>query len=112
MIRAGGVEQAKPGWPRSAIEHERMGRSIRWPSSCVALIRESAAEFIRDTRQQSYARDAVAGLAEEMSRKDVQQGLKFANSLNGPNQSRLRRSCRRMAGSKRRSGKRASERVS
>ncbi|MFN0129999.1 MAG: hypothetical protein ACKV19_25320 [Verrucomicrobiales bacterium] len=88
LIRTGGVEGAK-SWLASLTDPDmKSGAFATLADQLRRSDREKAGDFIRENAAQPYAREAVAGLAEEMSRKDVQQALTFANSLNGPNQAR------------------------
>jgi hypothetical protein len=88
LIRSGGVEKAKE-WMASLTDASMKDGAF---STLADQLRradpERAKEFVMEHGGQPYAADAVAGLVEELSRKDVQSGLEMAGSLTGPNQAR------------------------
>lgn len=88
MIRAGGIDKAKDWFASLSDANMKDGAFNTLTDQLRRSDPTKAADFIQEHASQPYARDAVAGLAEEMSRKDVQEGLKFANALTGPNQAR------------------------
>ncbi len=89
MIRTGGIDQAK-AWLASISDDQMKGGAF---STLADQLRrsdpEKAAQFIRENAGERFARDAVARLAQDLSRRgDINQALSFVDSLNGPNQSR------------------------
>lgn len=89
LIRSGGVEKANEWFSSLADSNMKDGAFSTLTDQLRRVDPEKAAEFIKQHAGQEYARDSVAGLAEQLSRKDVQEGLKFASSLAaGPNQAR------------------------
>ena len=89
LIRSGGVEKANQWFASLSDSNMKDGAFSTLTDQLRRSDPEKAAEFIKEHAGQEYARDAVAGLAEQLSRKDVQEGLKFAGSLSaGPNQAR------------------------
>lgn len=88
LIRSGGVDGAKEWFASLGDASMKDGAFNTVADQLRRADPAKAAEFIKDHGNQEYARNAVAGLAGELSRKDVQQGLRFAEGLTGPNQAR------------------------
>ncbi|HEX2749302.1 MAG TPA: hypothetical protein VHM91_14940 [Verrucomicrobiales bacterium] len=88
MIRSGGTEKAT-AWLATITDADMKKGAFQTVSD--QLLRSDpakAAEFIKQHANEDYARGAVASLANNLAKKDVQQGLDFAGTLTGQSQAR------------------------
>jgi hypothetical protein len=88
IIRAGGAEKAT-AWLNGITDPEMKRGAFQTVSD--QLLRSDpakAAEFIKQYASEDYARGAVANLANSLAKKDLQQGLTFAEGLTGEAQAK------------------------
>lgn len=88
LIRTGGIDKAREWFASLTDANMKDGAFGTLTDQLRRSDPDKVADFVRQHATQPYARDAVANMAEELGRKDVQEGLKFVNGLTGPNQPR------------------------
>ncbi len=88
MIRSGGVDKAAAWLATLTDPSMKAGAFDSVAQQMMRSDPEQAADFIRKNAAEDFARGAAASMAENLSRRDVQQGLAFAASL--PDQAQAR----------------------